>query len=457
MILPVLLGALLHAPIYPDSLDRNSLPPEGFDRLVTVHGFDSTGRMEWAESTWVERGDGRGIRTSHSHRWTSVGHAFTRQRDAGLTNGFAVADSERVESWWGDSLVSWSLRHRIPSDIGGKWVVDGKEHDTLEIHLDGHGHEAFRRAVSWEAYAPTPGLVAHVYRMAWAEDRLVRSDHHVVQNGSDTLYHGMRTSDVQHGETVGITSLGIHFRGPAPPETTVFFWRSRWEGDSLRIEVSGHTGSNPVTERFRVTRDAHGRRLQEVSGEDGFGKPWGDTTQWIRDDEGRVLRIRMAYARFGALHASISDGSLHELSVRLYDAKDSSLPHPVTLDSAEWSEGHKVRELNYRCVSPHSLEGCVLTARREYAQRIQVSPTTRTHRESKLPLRVFRSGAVVHWVGPISDGATATLRTFDGRRLATATFRAGRAEAHLESPSTAVWELEADGTRLATGRLLRSR
>lgn len=457
MLLFALLGVMLSAPIYPDSLDRNTLPPEGFTRLVTVHGFDSTGRMEWAESTWVERGDGRGVRTSHSHRWTPVGHAFTSMRDVGLTNGFAVADSERVESWWDDSLLTSSLRRRIPSDLGGKWVVDAKEHDTLEIHLDGHGHEAFRREVSWESYTPTPRLAAHDYRMVWEAGQLVRSDHYSVRNGTDTLYHGIWAFDFQDGERIGTTSLEIHFRSPAPPETSLFFWRSRWEGDSLRVEVSGHTGSDPVTTKFRVTRDAQGRKIQEVSSdEDAFGKPWGDTTQWIRDDEGQAHRIRRAYGRFGAFHATLLDGSLHELSIRLYNAADSNLSHPVTLDSTEWSEGHKSRELSYRCVSSNSLDECVLTSRREYAQRLQVSPA-QAHRKSTLPLRVFRSGAVVHWIGSVPDGATATLSTFDGRHLATATFRDGRADAPMVSASPTVWVLEADGVLLGKGKLPRSR
>jgi hypothetical protein len=453
MLLLALLGVMLSAPIYPDSLDRNTLPPEGSTRLVTVHGFDSTGRMEWAESTWVERGNGRGVRTSHSHRWTPVGHAFTSMRDVGLTNGFAVADSERIESWWDDSLLTSSLRRRIPSDLGGKWVVDAKEHDTLEIHLDGHGHEAFRREVSWELYAPTPCLAAHDYRMIWEGGQLVRSDHYGVRNGTDTLYHGIWASDFQDGERIGTTSLEIHFRSPAPPETSLFFWRSRWEGDSLRVEVSGHTGSNPVTTRFRVTRDALGRTLQEVSGEEWFGKSWGDTTQWIRDDEGQVHRIRKAYGRFGALHATLLDGSLHELSIRLYNAEDSNLSHPVRLDSTEWSDGHKVRELRYQCISPNSLEGCALMSRTEYAQRLLALPTT-VHRRSATPLGVQRLGQVVRWAGAVPDGATTTLRALDGRLIAVATFRNGVAEARLVSSPPAVWTIMESGRPLATGRIV---
>jgi hypothetical protein len=152
------------------------------------------------------------------------------------------------------------------------------------------------------------------------------------------------------------------------------------------------------------------------------------------------------------LESALFDGSMHELSYLQFNRNDSILPRPVQLDSAQWRDGHKVRELNFQCPSTRSQEGCVLVARTEYAQLLQALPTT-VRRRSDMPLRVQRSGPVVRWNSPVSDGTRATLRTLDGRILAIAIFRDGAAVAPLASSQPAVWTLDADGQTLASGRL----
>lgn len=436
MNLPLALSLLLSGyPADPPTFD--SLPAPGtLLRVVSTYWRTEPLMAMSSDTTWIERGEGTGIRTTRRH-W---GPVYVEDRHVvGFVNGQPFPDLERVTVTDDSGLVSRCTRRRRQIPEGDVWSLDSSdqsacpnrviEFPTAYVRKDSLGrevvrrtHDGFERLEVHETVWGLEGVTVKVHKLFSSPNRdgstwetLVHPDRDPgCTDSCGRLLHERRDSTVwRNGQVAQSIECTTHFNSPELGNWPTCV-SSTWKNGRIISKVSGRD-PDLSSEKAFWSWSLIGDSLGVGSGYTGY---W-DTTRFSVDAEGATL-VHETRSN-GVVNIEERDTEGHVLrKIHVYNGSRTG-------DSAIWETGRLVRLVRLLPYSPEIFDY-------DYAV---LDAASRAHRQpGRTELRIRRNGDHLRWTGQIPDGAVVQLFTLGGRRVAGGVFLEGHASVGLPAGST---------------------